>query len=470
MKKDSTLFAFLLITVFFSGCATLTRDERFSEIDANVQRGEYGAAIRLIEADERGRLYGDRDRVLYHLDSGMLHHFAGDFAESTRHLTEAEDLIEDLFTRSISDAASALLLNDTMIEYSGEEYEDVYLNIFKALNFIELGAIESAFVEVRRAQIKLNVLEDKYARLARELNTSEHSRARHQPGTARFHTSALARYISLLLYRNEGNWDSVRIDRDAIDDAFLLQPSVYDFPRPKLERITDRTDKARLNVFGFAGRSPTKQADTLYIITDTDYVTIAVVREGDRGRFDFVGIDRLYFPGVAGGYRFKFELPRIAAHDSRIDSIRVAANGRTVGELEPIESLANVARETFAVKQPIVYTRTITRTIVKGVLAAEGKRRFEAAGASAGGFGALAGIVASIATDVAVDASEKADLRISRYFPARAYVGEFHLDPGLYDITVEFFDARGRVVFVDRRYGIEIAERRLNVLSSYSFE
>ncbi len=458
------------MSIILSSCVTMTRDERFSDIDTHVQRGEYGAAIRLVENDERGRLYGDRERVLYHLDRGMLHHFNGDFAESTRHLTEAEHLIEDLFTRSIADAASALLLNDTMVEYSGEEYEDVYLNIFKALNFIELGAIEPAFVEVRRAQIKLDLLEDKYARLAHELNKSEHTRTTHQPGSVRFHNSALARYISLLLYRNERNWDSVRIDRDAIDDAFTLQPSVYDFPRPKLDGLTEPTDKARLNVFGFAGRSPTKQADALYIITDPDYVTIAVLREGDRGRFDFVGIDRLYFPGVAGGYRFKFELPRIALRDSRINAIRVAANGRVVGELEPIESLANVARETFEVRQPIVYTRTITRTIVKGVLAAEGKRRLETAGASAGGFGALMGIVASVATDVAVDASEKADLRISRFFPAHAYVAEFHLEPGVYDITVEYYDTRGRVVFVDRRSGIEIAAGNLNVLSSYSFE
>ncbi len=77
--------------------------------------------------------------MLYYLDLGMLHHYAGNYAKSNEFLQKAEYAIEELFTASVSKIATSLLLNDNALDYSGEDYEDIYLNIFKALNFIALG-------------------------------------------------------------------------------------------------------------------------------------------------------------------------------------------------------------------------------------------------------------------------------------------------------------------------------------------
>ena len=61
----------------------------------------------------------------------MLHHYNGDFEQSNTLLSKAETAFDELYTKSIGRAAASMLLNDNILEYSGEDYEDIYLNIFK---------------------------------------------------------------------------------------------------------------------------------------------------------------------------------------------------------------------------------------------------------------------------------------------------------------------------------------------------
>jgi len=93
---------------------------------------------------------------------GMLYHYDGDYVKSNEFLTEAEYAIEDLYTKSVGKAVASMLLNDNALDYFGEDYEDIYLNIFKALNYFHMNKSEDAFVEIRRVNNKLNLLEDKY--------------------------------------------------------------------------------------------------------------------------------------------------------------------------------------------------------------------------------------------------------------------------------------------------------------------
>ncbi|MGM0673980.1 MAG: hypothetical protein ACQETQ_04725, partial [Spirochaetota bacterium] len=157
------LGAFALLSM--AGCTT-TRNTAFIEVDDLARSGRYTEAAETLSGDDREVFYNDRDKVLYHLDVGLLHHYGDNFEESTRHLNEAEFLIEEYFTKSISQAAATLLVNDTKQDYAGEDYEDIYLNVFKALNFLSQDEFDSAFVEVRRINNKLNLLEDKYREVA----------------------------------------------------------------------------------------------------------------------------------------------------------------------------------------------------------------------------------------------------------------------------------------------------------------
>jgi hypothetical protein len=74
----------------------------------------------------------------------------------------------------------------------------------------------------------------------------------------------------------------------------------------------------------------------------------------------------------------------------------------------------------------------------------------------------LVGIIGQAAGDV----SEKADLRVSRYFPGDAYAAGITLDPGVYSFTVNYYDASGTVVGRFSKSGMRVDEGALNLVEA----
>ncbi len=149
----------------------------------------------------------------------MLYHYNGNFVQSNTLLTKAEKAFDELYTKSIGRGAASMLLNDNVLEYSGEDYEDVYLNVFKALNYVELDKFDDAFVEIRKINEKLSLLEQKHKKMAKQFNKSKDKKKSFETGKNKFHNSALGRYLSMLLYRAEGKMDDARIDKEKIDGS-----------------------------------------------------------------------------------------------------------------------------------------------------------------------------------------------------------------------------------------------------------
>ena len=154
------------------------------------------------------------------------------------------DTFDELYTKSLGRGAASMLLNDNILEYSGEDYEDVYLNVFKALNYVELDEFDDAFVEIRKINEKLSLLEQKYRKMAKQYNTSKDKKKNFESGTNKFHNSALGRYLSMLLYRAEGKMDDARIDKEKIDEAWQLQSHIYNFSKPSLNNLLKRAEAA----------------------------------------------------------------------------------------------------------------------------------------------------------------------------------------------------------------------------------
>ncbi|HQB97299.1 MAG TPA: hypothetical protein PKZ46_00100, partial [Candidatus Cloacimonadota bacterium] len=154
------IIALFLAFVLTSCAANINSYKTRKEIDRAITSRDIPSALRIVE---RKGMYRNKERLLFYLDAGMLHHIHGNWQQSNELLTLAEETIEELYTKSVARAASSMLLNDNSLEYSGEDYEDIYINVFKALNYIELGDPDAAMVEVRRVDEKLGYLEQKYA-------------------------------------------------------------------------------------------------------------------------------------------------------------------------------------------------------------------------------------------------------------------------------------------------------------------
>ena len=430
-----------LAMLALASCAsTRTSLDQYREAEPLARDGRYAEAAAVIEGAKE-KSYKEKDRVLYWLDLGMLCHWAGQYDQSNQYLTEAENAIEELFTKSVSKAMASGVLNDNALDYSGEDYEDIYVNIFKALNYIALENREDAMVEIRRVAIKLNILDDKYGSLIDEYNGSSDAEGELERQENRFHNDILARYLSLLLYRAEGSFDDAAIDLREIEEAWKSQSQIYDFDRPAMPSVEDGDGKALVNVLAFTGLGPVKLADTFYVHTGPDIVYLASTKQEEDYATEVAGFTFLIVPGVRPGIHFKIQFPRIEARGSDVDRIVLRLDGNAAGELQLLERTEDIAVETFRLKQPLTVGKTIIRATLKNIAKEAGKDAASDALTDQMGLGgAILGFFAGIAADVAVDATENADLRISHFFPAEARVAEFAVDPGTYRVTVEYWD------------------------------
>ncbi len=100
--------------------------------------------------------------LLYYLELGTVQHYAKDFKRSNHNFEDAENLIEELYTRSISKQTAALLTSENVKPYRPEDYENILINYYKAFNYFYLNDLEDATVEARRVDEKLEGLNDKY--------------------------------------------------------------------------------------------------------------------------------------------------------------------------------------------------------------------------------------------------------------------------------------------------------------------
>lgn len=442
--KCLPILATLSLFFLFTSCAS---SRNFSEIDDSALYGNFSIARDQIE-EKKNSLYLNTDSVLYALDTGMLSHYAGNYDQSNTELSQAERLIEKYFALSVTQAIGSYLLNDNVIDYAGEDYEDIYINLFMALNYIQLGNTESAFVEIRRFDNKLRLLSAKYTeaildanRQAKtegtsdiiEFSTSATTATSGEDVVLEFHNSALARYLSLLLYRSIGQMDSAEIDKKFIQSAFQTQLQLYPFPIPQAieEEFSIPAGKERLNIFSYAGLAPEKHEEVLRL------------------------------PGILSNTWFKVALPVMVKKPSAVSSISITAideEGQTTrGSLERLESIENIVLDTFQQRQTLIYLksvlRAVTKTATSGTISAVIDNQSDGSTEMA-----LLGNLFDIASNIFIETSEQADLRTSRYFPAEVWIGGLNLDAGVYTVTITYFSENNTVLYEEQKSNIQVTK------------
>jgi uncharacterized protein len=413
------------ILLFIYGCASIRTNYEFYEpVLVEIRNGNYNSAANKIYEAELNSEYADKDRVLLHLDKGIIFHYQDEYKQSSNEFELAELAIEELYTKSISKGAFSMLLNDNALAYDGEVYENLYLNIFKALNYVHQNEFDDAYVEIRRITNKLKELDVKLEEQIDQLNASEESKFEVDPVYLDYYNNVLANYLSYLIFRSEGEFDNSRISFEKLNQAWETYPDVYNFKKPKAVVDSSINSLVYLNVLSFTGSSPIKESVGARITTFDDHVIIS-----DPTNFHLQPIP---IPGIKYGWNFKFSFPQIQTFQSDVTKIEVFADSTKLGELELLENMNNVAIKTFESEKSIIYFKTITRAIAKGIGASALGRTIKKEAK-----GTLGDILAGIA-NAAVDATENADLRSWRTMPGYCYVGEFQIEEGTYNIEIKF--------------------------------
>jgi hypothetical protein len=434
------IFAFLAILALLACGYLKTHTEFYNPIINDLKTENYSRAIATIDKSKEKKQYLNKDRVLYYLDKGIVLYYQKEYDQSNQYLEDAELAMEELFTKSISKAALSLLLNDNVLDYFGEIYENLYVNVFKSINYLKLNKFDDAYVEVKRVNDKLRLLDDKYSDFVDQMNKSDSAKIQIEKKPLNFYDDVLAHYISYLIFRAEGEYDNSRISFQSLKSAWRSYPEIYSTPMPKSLKKKPKYQGEYLNILAFTGNGPIKIPIGGQITTYNDYIHVS-----DLSYFkNFVVIN---FPGMKQGYHFKFAFPDMQIHDSNIAKINVYINGKFKGKLEILEDLGKIADKTFEMNKHITYLKTVLRTTLKGLISVKRKEELRKKMGVEKNF--ILGGLLNFGVDAAVDATENPDLRCWRTMPRHCYIGEYELAPGTYTISIRFYNRNGLLVRTD---------------------
>jgi len=416
------IFTLLCLFVLTScaGASSAKKTAAYEIIDDSIAEDGFQAGIESIATSQESNdpLYDTRNAISLFLDRGILMYYAGEYRDSSNSLQQAERLIQEAFTKSVTESVGSFILNDNTKEYPGEDFEDIYISVFNALNHYNMGDIDGALVEVRKLTLpngKLDMLQRKYEELNNKSKSAEgmpEGATVPEAQNVVFTNSALARYLGVLFYLADKNEDAARIELEQLQTAFASQKDIYYHSLPSsVSNLTVKNDgRARLDVICFTGMSPIKREETITEVFP--FFAASALRE------------------------VHFKLPKLQNRPDRIDRVEILVNDQTFN-LELLEDIGAVIIDTFKARYSSIVTKTYIRTLTKylalDVANTIAKKDKENAFQTLAREGILRG------AKLAFDATENADIRMTRFLPNKVFIGSCFVDPGTYDITINYY-------------------------------
>ena len=199
-------FVFLMMPLFFS-CKTYR-----ASLDAyytHFRSGQFSKA-----SDDLNKiklLKKSRNRLLYNLEAGAVQHKLNASEKSNAYLNAANDFLESNF-KNAKDVALSNLVNPMMETYRGEPFEPFLVNYYKAINYLDLGMIESAVVEARKITLASDRLAEKY-----------------KTNTKKYNKDPFALNLQGMIYETSGDINNAFIAYRNAANIFLLSHDLREF-------------------------------------------------------------------------------------------------------------------------------------------------------------------------------------------------------------------------------------------------
>ncbi len=397
-----------------AGCATFS--DTIQSTERSLAQQQFKAAL----AEYEKLKPGPADRVLYLMNTGMLERMCGDYDASTRTLESAKGQIEQLRALSLREQALSVTVNDATKSFIGEDYEQVMVNNFLALNYLEQGQLDAARIEALQVDV---LLREKQQRTSKGNPYQE---------------DAFARYLSGIVYEDESEWSDAMIAYRKAYEAYSKQLKTFGVAMPEtlkhdLIRLADRmgiTDEAKRYRDEFKIDQTMSEADLL----EHGEVIFIV----NAGLAPLKREKAVTAPNPATGRIIRVAVPdyRPRGHAFSYASLSAdSASART----SRVENVEGIAMKTLDSEMAGITARAIARAIAKDTLAG-------AAAASGGNNNSGGAALFGLAVNLAGVFTERADTRSWFTLPGEIHLARLALPPGEYKLKVELHGKDERVL------------------------
>lgn len=430
------------------GCAP-SYLKRSTPVLERLSRDEHEEALTALEGLKN-------EPFLYSVERGTILHYAGRYEESNEAFEEAEQLREDLIVPSVTEGTVSLLTSDIVRSYPGEDYEDIFINYFRILNYLFLDEYEEAMVEARKVDVKLKVLENLYE------------------GELSHKSDGLIRYLTGVLYELERNYNDAFIAYEKSYSTYEEYTKLYSLDTPS----SLASELVRTALWANLYEEAEYYRELFPELEDRSFPS------GRHGELLFIFENGLLphkeekvvetvIPHGEDVYLLKIAFPTIKEKEPFISEARLSVDHLET-ESWVGEDLQAIAIRNLKDRELRDIARATTRAVLKYALTEQSKKmgqrlgRGEADTISTKRSNYLGRIFGAIANLFGY-ATEHADLRSWRSLPQNIQLLRAELPPGIHDVHVTFLNANGKAVrSVDYR-DIEVKEDEITVLRYRSY-
>jgi len=355
-------FAALLFSVF--GCnapkSQLTKFNSFYE-SGDLTQSKLFAQEKLGNCEKPAG-----EDLLWALQLGALERFGNNYAESTRYFDMCEEFMShfDGENSEIGHGVGSVIVNDNIVPYTGQAYDGVLVNTYKALNFMAQKDFDLARVEFNRALDRQRRSKEKFA--AEIQKTQEE--------VEKGENSAMV----------QKTMDDPAL-REKLMEAYpsLYNFSVYpDYVNPfatYMAGVFFTIEGDYSKAVDLLKESAGMVADNTYLLQDLDALeqslntsasvpsTVWVIFENGLGpikeefRVDlplFIATDKVRYIGIA--------LPRLAFRSPAAEALTVTAGGQ-VYRTQVVADMDRIVQTEFEKDFKAILTRAIISTTAKAV-------------------------------------------------------------------------------------------------------
>ncbi len=443
--------ALLLGTFALAGCATYS--DSFGAIERNISARRYDAALQEIEKQAGTK----PDLVLYLLNKGMVLRMKRDFAGSNQALEAAKTEMERLYAASVSENALSFVVNDATTSYAGDDYEQVLVHLYMALNYLELGQLNEARVEALQVDTKLREIGEKI------------------PGS-KFTEDALSRYITGMIYEELGEWSDAMIAYRKTYDAYKKYQVNYGLAMPEMlkhdllrlaqrQGLADEVAQYR-EEFGIepqreGSSAPEREGELVFVLNNglAPIKREKIVGASTPPHSVMTDTPATYMQASPALPVFvNIALPYLESRHNKVSSARVRVSGKQT-YTQIMEDIDAIAKSSLDSRMPAITARSIARAVSKVAI----QQSVDRAGRNRNNDLAVE-LLGSLLVRVAAVATERADTRSWLTLPANVQMARLSLSPGNYTIAVDLLGADEKVVSTQEYPGIVISRKRKTYL------
>ena len=417
---------------------------------------DYAGALAKLEKPQ-----GKTNKLLYHFEKGLILHYQGEYEGSNREFARAEKLIDRLYTRSISREIAALVTNDAIRAYSGEEFERTFVHYYRAMNYQYLGRPQEALVECRKANLRL----EQYA-AASEYELS-------------YKNDAFLQYMTGLFFEAEGELNDAYVSYKDAEKGYRAYAEIFGLQVPRMlardlanlarrmgyaEDLDAYIKRYRLDP---AELSAARGGEVIIFVESglvsrkrQNEIEMPIMEDDDTGDVWLLS-DRMVYRYRRYGHRshnkvkywLKVALPYIEIIPTEVSQVRLRGAGKSV-EGVLVDNLNAIAGENFREKEDGILLRTIARGLAKYAMAQKVKDKNEVLG---------------YLVNLLGNSTETADTRSWLSLPSHIRIARFSLPPGTVDLVLEFLNRGGQVVDSTHFPEVEVKADKAVFLSCRSY-